>query len=191
MKWQNGDTHLFTPEPAIRGGRGGGATLDYWLKAAPQGPLTIEFSDGSGKVIRTFTARGGRGAENAGEETPEAGGRGGGRGGFGGAGAMPTTNAGMNRFTWDLRTDAPTQVPGAVYWGGRAGGAVVPTGSYNVKLSAGGQSVTAKIEVKTDPRMHRIAGGSRQAIRVCDAHQCADHSRPRCHQSNPRAATAA
>ncbi len=149
----NGDTHLFTPEPAIRGGRGGGATLDYWLKAAPQGPLTIEFSDGSGKVIRTFTARGGRGAENAGEETPEAGGRGGGRGGFGGAGAMPTTNAGLNRFTWDLRTDAPTQVPGAVYWGGRAGGAVVPTGSYNVKLSAGGQSVTAKIEVKTDPRI--------------------------------------
>jgi hypothetical protein len=66
---------------------------------------------------------------------------------------MPTTNAGLNRFTWDLRTDAPTQVPGAVYWGGRAGGAVVPTGSYNVKLSAGGQSVTAKIEVKTDPRI--------------------------------------
>jgi photosystem II stability/assembly factor-like uncharacterized protein len=149
----NGDTHLFTPEPAIRGGRGG-ATLDYWLKAAPQGPLTIEFSDGSGKVIRTFTARGGRGGETAEEENPEAGARGGGRGGFGGAGgAVPTTNPGLNRFTWDLRTEAPSQVPGAVYWGGRAGGAVIPTGTYSAKLSANGQSYTAKVEVVTDPRI--------------------------------------
>ncbi|HUK30083.1 MAG TPA: hypothetical protein VLV89_03155, partial [Candidatus Acidoferrum sp.] len=156
----NADAHVFTPIPAIRGGRGGGGlTLDYWLKAAPQGPLTIEISDNSGKVIRTFTSagRGGRGAGAEGappEEEAGAGGGGrGGRGGFGG-GATPTTNVGLNRFTWDLRTEAPSEVPGAVYWAGRGGGAVVSTGTYNVKVTAGGQSYTTKVEVKTDPRIH-------------------------------------
>jgi photosystem II stability/assembly factor-like uncharacterized protein len=160
----NADAHVFTPTPAIRGGRGGGGlTLDYWLKAAPQGPLTIEISDNSGKVIRTFTSagRGGRGAGAEGappeEEAGAGGGGGGGRGGRGGfgGGATPTTTPGLNRFTWDLRTDPPTDaIPTPVYWGGRIGGAVVSTGSYNVKLTAGGQSYTTKMEVKTDPRIH-------------------------------------
>ena len=52
-----------------------------------------------------------------------------------------------------MRTEAPSQVPGAVYWGGRAGGAVIPTGTYSAKLSANGQSYTAKVEVVTDPRI--------------------------------------
>ncbi|MGA7786433.1 MAG: hypothetical protein WB997_17455, partial [Candidatus Acidiferrales bacterium] len=74
--------------------------------------------------------------------------------GFGGA-AAPTANPGLNRFTWDLRTDPPTDaIPTPVYWGGRIGGAAVPTGSYNVKITAGGQSYTTKAEVKTDPRVH-------------------------------------
>jgi photosystem II stability/assembly factor-like uncharacterized protein len=143
---QNAETHLFTPVVAIRGR---GMTLDYWLKSAPQGPITIEISDASGKVIRTFT---GRAPVPGAEETPAAGGRGG-RGGFGG-GAAPTVNAGMNRFTWDLRTDPPSSVPNAVYWGGRGAGVAISTGAYNVKLTAGGQSYTAKVEVKTDPRLH-------------------------------------
>ena len=124
-------------------------SLDYWLKSAPQGPITIEISDASGKVIRTFT---GRAAVAGAEEAPAGGG--GGRGGFGGGGAAPTVNVGMNRFTWDLRTDPPSQVPNAVYWGGRASGVTISTGTYNVKLTAGGQSYTAKVDVKTDPRLH-------------------------------------
>jgi photosystem II stability/assembly factor-like uncharacterized protein len=160
----NADVHVFTPIAAIRGGRGGGGlTLDYWLKAAPQGPVSIEISDSSGKVIRTFTSAGRGGARGAGaegapppEEEAGAGGGGGGRGGRGGfgGGATPTTTPGLNRFTWDLRTDPPSEVPGAVYWAGRGGGAVVPTGTYNVKITAGGQSYTTKVEVKTDPRIH-------------------------------------
>jgi photosystem II stability/assembly factor-like uncharacterized protein len=155
----NADAHVFTPVPAIRGGRGGaGLTIDYWLKSAPQGPLTIEISDSNGKVLRTFTGRGGgrgAGGETAPpEEEAGAGGGGrGGRGGFGGA-AAPTANAGLNRFTWDLRTDPPSEVPGAVYWAaGRGAGAAVSTGTYNVKITAGGQSYTAKAQVMTDPRV--------------------------------------
>jgi photosystem II stability/assembly factor-like uncharacterized protein len=148
---ETADTHLFTPAPAIRGR---GLTLDYWLKSAPQGPITIEISDASGKVIRTFT---GRGAAPGAEETAGGGGGGrgrGGEGGFGGGAAAPSVNAGMNRFTWDLRTDPPSTVPNAVYWGGRASGVAVSTGAYNVKLTAGDKSFTAKVDVKTDPRFH-------------------------------------
>ncbi len=146
---ETADTHLFTPVTAIRGR---GMSLDYWLKSAPQGPITIEISDASGKVIRTFT---GRPAVPGAEEAPAGGGGGGGgRGGFGGGGAAPTVNVGMNRFTWDLRTDPPSTVPNAVYWGGRASGVTISTGTYNVKLTAGGQSYAAKVEVKTDPRLH-------------------------------------
>lgn len=143
----NADAHLFTPGTAIRGSRGG-LTVDYWLKTAPQGPLTIEVSDSGGKVIRTFTGRAG-----AAEEGADTGGGRGGRGGFGGGAAAPTATAGLNRFNWDLRTDPPSQVPGAVYWAGRGGGAVVTTGTYNLKLTVGGQSYTSKFEVKTDPRI--------------------------------------
>ncbi|MGH9594656.1 MAG: glycosyl hydrolase, partial [Bryobacteraceae bacterium] len=119
-----------------------------WLKSAPQRPLTIEISDGAGKMIRTFTGRAGTGEAGA-----EAGGGRGGRGGFGGGAAAPTAAPGLNRFSWDLRTDPPSQFPGAVYWAGRGGGAVVTTGTYNVKLTVGGQSYTSKFEVKTDPRI--------------------------------------
>jgi hypothetical protein len=41
-----------------------------------------------------------------------------------------------------------------VYWGGRASGVAVSTGAYNVKLTAGDKSFTAKVDVKTDPRFH-------------------------------------
>jgi len=148
---ESADTHLFTPSTAYRGR---GLTLDYWLKSAPQGPITIEISDASGKVIRTFT---GRAAAPGAEENAGGGGGGrgrGGEGGFGGGAAAPTVNVGMNRFNWDLRTDPPSTVPNAVYWGGRASGVIVSTGTYNVKLSAGDKSYTAKVDVKTDPRLH-------------------------------------
>jgi photosystem II stability/assembly factor-like uncharacterized protein len=151
----NADAHLFAPVTAIR--NRGGMSVDYWLKAAPEQPLKIEISDKSGKVIRTFTSAAGRGrgAAAPGEDDAAAQGGGrGGRGGFGGGGATPSGNAGLNRFTWDMRTEPPSEVPGAVYWAGRGGGAVVSTGDYSVKLSVNGQTYTSKVQVTTDPRIH-------------------------------------
>ncbi len=145
----NAEASLFTPVAAIR--NRGGMTVDYWLKAAPEQPVKIEISDKSGKVIRTFTGRG-RGAGAPGEEDATA--QGGGRGGFGGGGATPTGTPGLNRFTWDMRTEPPSQVPGAVYWAGRGGGAIVSTGDYTVKLTVNGKTYTGKAQVTTDPRIH-------------------------------------
>ena len=149
----NADAHLFTPITAYRGR--GGMAVDYWLKAAPQEPVKIEISDSTGKVIRTFTgAAPGRGGEGAPAEDAQAAGGGGGRRGGGGAPPTPTATVGLNHFMWDMRTEPPSEVPGAVYWAGRGGGALVNTGTYGIKLTAGGQSYTAKVDVKTDPRVN-------------------------------------
>jgi photosystem II stability/assembly factor-like uncharacterized protein len=148
----NAEASLFTPVTAIR--NRGGMTVDYWLKAAPEQPVKIEISDKSGKVIRTFTGRGrGPGAPGEEDAAAQGGGRGG-FGGFGGGGATPTATPGLNRFTWDMRTEPPSQVPGAVYWAGRGGGAIVSTGDYTVKLTVNGKTYTGKAQVTTDPRIH-------------------------------------
>ncbi len=59
----------------------------------------------------------------------------------------------MNRTTWDLRYDAPTQVPGILLFGSLSGRKVVPA-TYEVRLTADGQTRAAKLEVKKDPRVN-------------------------------------
>jgi photosystem II stability/assembly factor-like uncharacterized protein len=74
------------------------------------------------------------------------------------------TSAGMHRFTWDMHYDP---LPGAGGGGrGGGGGAAVPhrtyagvnspwvaPGTYSVRLTANGQSVTQPITIKMDPRV--------------------------------------
>jgi hypothetical protein len=64
--------------------------------------------------------------------------------------------AGLNRFVWDLRYDEAHQVPGYYLWeySGGAHGPVAAPGHYQVRLTAGGQSQTAPLEVKLDPRVN-------------------------------------
>jgi photosystem II stability/assembly factor-like uncharacterized protein len=119
-----------------------GAAIDYYLKSASSGPLTIEISDAAGKVIRTFSS----------ETTPPP--------------PMPpqtvsilwrrvpptlSTAAGMHRWIWDLRETPP---PGA---GGGGGGFRQPqpmrTGAFTVKLTVGGQTLTQPLVVREDPRV--------------------------------------
>lgn len=154
--------HLYTPAVAYRthgGGRGGqggargaanppsGAIIDYYLSAAPSGPVSIEITDSHGHVVHAATSAA------AGEE---GGGRGrGGRGGRGGGGenlAVPGTRVGMNRFVWNYRIEGPVQVAGFVVNEINAG-PMVPPGKYQVKLTVSGQSYTAPLEIKADPRV--------------------------------------
>ena len=70
------------------------------------------------------------------------------RGGGSSAGHPP--EAGMQRLTWDLRYPGPW-APNAP--DGGPGGPLVPPGKYPVKLTAGGQTTTRTLEVKSDPRV--------------------------------------
>ncbi|HEV2383575.1 MAG TPA: glycosyl hydrolase [Terriglobia bacterium] len=127
-----------------------GAVLYYYLKTAPKEKeeVTLEILDGEGRAIRKYSSKKQASAlpaeaqeeeEEAGEETNE---------------AVPA-EAGLNRFNWDLRYQPATTVNGYSLWdyeGGIEGPAVVP-GTYQVRLTANGQTLTAPLEVRLDPRV--------------------------------------
>jgi photosystem II stability/assembly factor-like uncharacterized protein len=139
-----------------------GAVIYYWLKDAPKpeagskSPIMLEILDGSGKVIRKFSS-----AEVApldeppdpDDKKPE---------------KELKVEAGLNRFVWDLRYDEARQVPGYYLWeyGGGAHGPVAAPGHYQVRLTAGGQSQTAPLEVKLDPRVNVSHADLEQQVSV-------------------------
>jgi photosystem II stability/assembly factor-like uncharacterized protein len=145
--------HLFKPRDGYRtrvGANNLGPAVDYYLPAAPQGPVIIEILDAKGALINTYNsdAPGGRGPR---------GGGGPGMPGVGGAGPesqpedpdaaparrfvpppRPTKLAGMNRFVWDVRHQANV---------------IVPPGSYQARLKVGEVTVTESLTVLIDPRV--------------------------------------
>ena len=121
-----------------------GALLDYYLKTKPadKEEITIEIFDAQGKRVRRLSNR----QASKGEQPPEWPDR------EKPADLLPA-DAGMNRFPWDFRYDAPAQIPGAFYVGDPPRGPLVMPGSYQVKLTVKGKTQTAPLEVKIDPRL--------------------------------------
>ncbi len=166
------ETHLFRPKDSYRMPGGGGFQLSptatigknpaagvvvyYSFKSKPTTEVQLEFLDSSGKSIRKFTARAPRAAGAAGQAqagqmaaTPAEEGE-----GFGGAGAARvTTDAGLNRFIWDMRYQDAVRFQGMILWAGETRGPKIPPGTYQVKLSADGKTFTQNFEVKADPRL--------------------------------------
>ncbi len=156
------DAHLFKPAPAYRFFGGGtrpsplvgqnppsGAVLYYTLKAEPKASeeVTLEMLDASGKVLRKLSSK---------EDKDKAEAPGGGEEeGFGPPSAAKTipAKAGLNRFAWDLRVEDASRFKGMILWGGVTRGPVVPPGSYQVRLTGGGRTLTQPLEVRKDPRV--------------------------------------
>jgi DNA repair exonuclease SbcCD ATPase subunit len=60
----------------------------------------------------------------------------------------------MNRYAWNLRYDSPPAIlPVAFYEGNGPEGPIALPGKYTVKLTAGGESQTAPLELIMDPRV--------------------------------------
>ncbi len=134
---ENGTTN--TPEANAAGQAGANASEKRGERAAA---IKIEIDDSAGHVIRQYPPKSAEGEEGA-EEFP----------GFrGGQNGVPAEK-GLNRFTWDLRYEPATRVPGSTHWGGGGGGPRVLPGTYEVKLTAAGHTYTAPLEVKLDPRL--------------------------------------
>ncbi len=155
------DARLFRPRDTYRfggggrGGRGGagggenppgGAVVQFFLKARPQGDLTMEFLDSSGKTVNKFSTRepvrpqAGPADE---EENP-----------FRGAPpARLTAQAGLNRFVWNLRYPDATTFPGLIMWAGSTTGPRVSPGRYTARLTVDGKTQSETFEVKKDPRL--------------------------------------
>ena len=165
------DVHLFKPKDTYRMPGGGGfplpptatigknpasgAVIYYSLKAKPTTDFVLEFLDASGKSINKFTTRLPRTSGPQGQASGE---QPGGEGGFfGGAPARATTDVGLNRFVWDLRYPEPTRFPGMILWAGETRGPHVVPGSYQVRLTVDGKTMTESFEVKPDPRLTTTA----------------------------------
>jgi hypothetical protein len=61
--------------------------------------------------------------------------------------------AGANRFAWDLRGEDPEKIPGAFYADDGPRGPLVAPGHYQVRVTVGGSTQTAPLEIVQDPRL--------------------------------------
>ena len=137
-----GDRH-----PSKRTGQNppAGAVIYYFLKDAPKkdAEAKIEILDASGKVIRKYSSTEYEPLEeplDPDDKKPE---------------KQLKPDAGLNRFVWDLRYEEAHRVPGYYLWeyGTGARGPVAVPGHYQVRLTVGGQSQTADLDLKLDPRV--------------------------------------
>lgn len=150
-KNQNKDTPLPPEEP--RGENPPvGALLDYLLPRAAQGPVVLEIYDSAGQRVRRFAS----------DETPER----------PRAGVyfsehwlakpeLPPTSAGHHRFVWDLCRERPraldyeysiAAIPGQETPAAPQG-ALVPPGTYEVRLTVDGTTERQPLVVAADPRV--------------------------------------
>ncbi len=154
----NEEAHLYQPATAIRYRGPGftlpptvpvganpptGAIIDYFLKSAPKEGITLEILDAKGKLVRKYSSK--KAAEGASPEEEEF--------GLSRPGETLPAEAGLTRFVWDMRSEAPARVPGAVSWGGRPIGPLVVPGTYQIKMTVGGKTSTATAEIQKDPRV--------------------------------------
>ncbi len=112
-------------------------------EAAKPSPITLEILDQKGQVVRKYPPKKQPGEEGGDDEgfgfrPPERG--------------LPT-DAGLNRFVWDLRYEGATKVPKSPLWAGSTDGPEALPGNYQVRLTVQGKSYTAPLEIKPDPRL--------------------------------------
>ena len=172
------DAHLFAPQTAIRfrwskytdtpmpqeepAGQNppDGAILDYHLKSAATGPVTLEILDRAGAVVRRYSSSDEPEQPIEGRNTPDYWLR---------PPQVLSAAAGMHRFVWDLHYPRP-----AVQSFGYPISAIyrntvqVPQGSwalpgrYSVRLTVNGRSYTQPLTVRMDPRVKTPAAGIQQ-----------------------------
>ncbi len=128
-----------------------GAILDYYFKSAPAGDVTIAIYDHSGQLVRQLSSK----PLLVREEPPP---------------PVPNywlyhptplpTNAGMNRYVWDLRYPSPDAIQhtypiSALYVRTHAEpqGTFVLPGEYEVRLTVDGKTYKQPLVVAMDPRV--------------------------------------
>ena len=118
-----------------------GAILDYWLKVAASGPVTLEILDAKGKTVRRFSSGDKHAAPDLGQinNTPE----------WETVPSRLSTSAGMHRFVWSLLYPAPE----ALQDGAGEGGVWALPGRYSVKLTVDGKSYSQPLTLLLDPRV--------------------------------------
>jgi photosystem II stability/assembly factor-like uncharacterized protein len=152
-----------TPQPRdepLAENRPFGALIDYYLKTAPSGSVTLEILDAAGDAVRRISS-----ADRATPVDPN---------------TLnipafwrptpPTLSAepGQHRWVWDLRVTPPAPAGGGARGargaggggggsqGGRGGSLALP-GLYTVKLTVDGKVYTQPLTIRRDPRLGAVA----------------------------------
>ena len=152
--------HLFTARPAVRWRYDGpissqvkspgqnppvGAVLQYWLKDEPSGDVVLEILDEKGGLVRKLSSR--KIEPETPPDDPDA------AEDENAKKALPK-RAGLQRAVWDLRHEGATKIRAAkIDSGDPAEGPMVLPGTYTLRLTVGGQSLTTPVEVRLDPRV--------------------------------------
>ena len=139
-----------------------GAMIDFYLRQAPTGPVTLDVLDETGKLVRSYSSEAAAAAEATtpgGEEDEEAPRR------VRPAPRVPKEQ-GLNRFTWDLAYPGPRDGSGRV---GSNGPTAVP-GRYQVRLTANGATQTQPLVLREDPRV------AKDGVTLADLRDQFDHN---------------
>jgi photosystem II stability/assembly factor-like uncharacterized protein len=140
---------VYTPRPGYRTRTGAallGPQVDYRLPTAPSGPVIITIRDASGAVVNSYRSDArppapARARPSSDEDDDPAAGMVGGRAtslATAPVVSIPTTQVGLNRFTWDVQ---------------HQNGLGAPPGAYTATVSVDGQEQTVPLRVLIDPRL--------------------------------------
>ena len=163
VRWDNYQDTPLPPETPAGQNPPDGAIIDYLLKSAPAGEITMSIYDERDRLVRQFSSQP-KAPDLPLPNVPSY--------WFAPVDAVPKA-AGLNRFVWDLRYAPPEALPYG-FFGGLAeyteytladhaipektpreqpqGPLVVP-GTYTIQLSVAGQTYRQKLVVKLDPRL--------------------------------------
>jgi hypothetical protein len=132
-----------------------GAIVYYYFKAAPKDEVRLEIVDAQGGVVKTYSSA--KKEEDAGPaEWPD----------VQHLNETLPAEEGLNRFAWNLRYEDPVKVPGNFYETDiPPKGPMALPGVYQVRLTVAGQSQTAPLELRKDPRIDSSQAGPRKAVR--------------------------
>ena len=163
-RWDNDQETPLPPEIPAASNPPDGAMFYYYLKSAPTKPIALEIRDSQGNLIKRFSNQP-PAPDTTIKNVPDY-----------WFGPLPqlTTNAGLNRFVWDLRYDSPPALQYS-YYGNTldyleytlsdhavAGdtpreqtlGPLAVPGQYTATLVAGSQELAQPFTIALDPRVH-------------------------------------
>ena len=113
-----------------------GVTITYYLKEKSESEVTLTLSNNEGRLIKAFSNKAAQDQSSS-------------------AGLEPLlpTEAGMNRFVWDMRYPDANIVPGEGTTEELITGPLAPPGNYQASLSVDGLVQTKSFQIVKDPRV--------------------------------------
>jgi hypothetical protein len=125
-----------------------GVPVDYYLKAAAE-KVTIEILDAKGQLVNSYAGTAPKeGEKPAGPPSEEE--------SFRPPPARVAVKAGMNRFVWDMRYAGAKDFPNMILWAGSTRGPLAPPGTYQVRLTAAGETRTQSFTISRNPNTPRV-----------------------------------